>query len=289
MAEAVGLAIGAVSLAGLFTTCVECLDYISLGRDYSRDYEISITKLVLLKARLRAWGRPLQVTQVGQENPALRDCWVKERDTVGRCLIGIKTMFEDARQIESRYGLKASPIDSGALSILQEHTSGAFRQIESAFKSEMEKRQDQASLFEKTRWAVRDKKKFDSLIADLAFFVGGLEELSNRLQVLGLQQRLLQREVQEITDTDSINMMEKASNQIQAMAVSQISKEENLGKDAYGHTYIGTIIKDRAKVLNGNIGYQSQISHLYRDTQVSDDAHVVQGDMSNEAALAFFK
>ena len=54
MAEAAGLAIGAINLAGLFTTCVECIDYISLGRNHGRDYEMSMTKLLLLKARLSA-------------------------------------------------------------------------------------------------------------------------------------------------------------------------------------------------------------------------------------------
>ena len=83
--------------------------------------------------------------------------------------------------------------------------------------------------------------------------------------------------------------MEQAWDQPQAASLLQTTEKEKSGKDACDHTYIGTIIKDRAKVLNGNISHQCQISHLYRDTQVSDNAHVVQGDMSNEAALAFFK
>lgn len=39
MAEPLGLAIGDLGLAALFTTCVECMDYISLGRDYGADYQ----------------------------------------------------------------------------------------------------------------------------------------------------------------------------------------------------------------------------------------------------------
>ena len=287
MAEAAGLAIGTVGLAGLFTTCVECIDYISLGRNHGRDYEMSMTKLVLLKARLSAWGESLLVTQEGRENVALRDRWMEEQDTVGKCLVGIKTLFDDSKQIESRYGLKPLPADQSSLSILQGQESNTFRQIETAFKSKIERRQKNVHISKTTRWAIHDKKKVDSLIAELAFFIDGLQDLSDRLQVLGPQQRLLEVEIQAITDVDSINLMEDASNQLQSLTL-QSSPKERSGRDN-GHTYVGTIIKDRAKVLNGNLGYESQSSHSYRGTQASDDARVVQGDMSEEAALAFFK
>ena len=59
-----------------------------------------MTRLMLLKASLGAWGESLLVTQEGKENVTLRDRWLKERDTIGKCLAGIKTMFEDGRQIK---------------------------------------------------------------------------------------------------------------------------------------------------------------------------------------------
>lgn len=289
MAEAVGLAIGTIGLAGIFTTCIECIDYISLGRNHGRDYEISMTKLVLLKARLSAWGESLLVTRKGQENAALRDRWLQEQDTVGKCLVGINSIFEDSKRLESKYGLKPFSADQNSSSIPKEQKSKAFQQIEDKFKSRIQLRQKDVSVSRQIRWAIRDNKKFDSMVANLAFLIGGLEDLSDRLQVLRLQQRLLEAEVQAITDTDTISMLEDASTQIQALSSSQSPRKEDSGRDTYGHTYVGTIIKDRAKVLNGNLGLQSKSSHSYHGTQASSDAHVVQGDMSNEAARAFFK
>lgn len=199
-------------------------------------------------------------------------------------------MFEDAGQIESKYGLKALSANPGSsLSIAQAPKSNGFRQVESVLKSKMERRQGKTPVSRKISWAIRDKKKFDSLITDIDFFIGGLEDLSDRLQVLGLQQRLLQVEIQAITDTNSIDLVEQASNQTQALASSSDLKEETSERNAHGHTYIGNLIKDRARVLNGNIDDPSQISHMYRDNQMSDDARVVQGNVSNEAALAFFR
>ena len=214
---------------------------------------------------------------------------MEEQNTIGKCLVGIETIFEDGKQIESRYGLKPLPANQNSSSIPQEQRSNAFRQIENVFKSRIDLRQEDISTSKKTRWAIRDKKKFDSMIADIAFFISGLEDLSDRLQVLGLQQRLLEVEVQAITDTDSISLIEQALYQVQALASAQSSGETSCGRNIYGHSYFGTIIKDRAKVLNGNLGHQSQSTHSYHGTQASDDAYVVQGDMSNEAALAFFK
>ena len=146
-------------------------------------------------------------------------------------------------------------------------------------------------MWKKTCWTIRDKKKFDSLIADLAFYVDGLEKLSDRLQVLGLQRRLLEVEIRAITDTNSLRILEDASAQTRTALLSRESTDKDSGArgNTSGHTYIGTIIKDRAKVLNGNLGLQGQSSHFYDGTQTYDDAHIVQGNMSAEAALAFFK
>ncbi|KAG8525596.1 uncharacterized protein KY384_009240 [Bacidia gigantensis] len=288
MAEAAGLAIGAIGLAVLFTTCVEGLEYINLGRNHGRDFEMSMTKLLLLKARLSAWGEVLQVTQEGEENIMLRDRWLEEKETVGRCLVGVQSMFDESDQMESRYGLKRESSDQPSSS-LQEQRSKAFQQIEDKFNSVVRRRQESVSIPKKTRWAIHDKKKFDSLIADLAFFIDGLEDLGDRLQMLSLQQRLVELEVQEITDTESMSLMEDASTQIQALPSPQIAVKERSQGGIPGHTYVDTIIKDRAKVLNANVGLQSQSSHSYHGTQAYDDAQVVQGDVSNEVALAFFR
>jgi hypothetical protein len=37
--EVAGLALGAVGVAGLFTTCIECFDVVVAGKNFSEDYE----------------------------------------------------------------------------------------------------------------------------------------------------------------------------------------------------------------------------------------------------------
>ena len=105
MAEPIGLTIGGLGLAALFSTCIECMDYFHLGQNYGKDYELSLTKMILLKARLNAWGESLGVMVEGHELSSLRDRWLQERETVGRCLVGIKSIFDDSSMLEKRYGL----------------------------------------------------------------------------------------------------------------------------------------------------------------------------------------
>jgi hypothetical protein len=188
MAEPIGLTLGGLSLATLFSTCVECMDYIILGRNYGRDYEHSLNKMNLLKARLNAWGQYLRVTQKGEEIGVLRDCWDQEKETVEKCLVGIKIIFDDSGKLEERYGLRQYITDRDSVSpTRQARESPALRQMEEYFKSVTINRQENASLWKKATWAIHDKKKFDSLISDVAFYVDGLEKLSDKLNVLGLQ------------------------------------------------------------------------------------------------------
>ena len=52
MAETAGLVIGAVSLATTLTTCVDCFEYVQLGRNLDKHYQRSLLKLDIAKLKL---------------------------------------------------------------------------------------------------------------------------------------------------------------------------------------------------------------------------------------------
>ncbi|CAI4214559.1 unnamed protein product [Parascedosporium putredinis] len=56
MAETFGVIAGALSVAALFNNCVDCFEYIQLGRSFGRDFERCRLKLCVITTRLSRWG-----------------------------------------------------------------------------------------------------------------------------------------------------------------------------------------------------------------------------------------
>jgi hypothetical protein len=63
MAEVFGTVAGALSVAALFNNCVDCFEYIQLGRHFGRDFERCQLKLDIAKTRLSRWGEAVEVNK----------------------------------------------------------------------------------------------------------------------------------------------------------------------------------------------------------------------------------
>lgn len=143
-AEIAGLAIGAIALALLFTTCVELFDLFEVGKNCIYDYDLACTKISLLRERLRAWGNTLRVTEPGAEDFTLREQWPTEREIVAASLTGQRRKLYDSEALKQKYHLSVSSI--------------GFRR--------------------RTVWAIRDRAKVEKLIQDISFLVDGLEKIT---------------------------------------------------------------------------------------------------------------
>lgn len=51
-----GLTLSAISVAALFTTCIDCFNLFAAATDFERDYELLWTALAIQKLRLLLWG-----------------------------------------------------------------------------------------------------------------------------------------------------------------------------------------------------------------------------------------
>jgi hypothetical protein len=65
MAEAAGLVVGVVALAGLFNNTVECFEFVQLGRAFWKDFQTSQLKLDSARLRLSRRVRNKQYRLVG--------------------------------------------------------------------------------------------------------------------------------------------------------------------------------------------------------------------------------
>ena len=188
MAEVAGLALSVVPLASIFSACIECMDYFDRGRNCSKSFKNAMDKFDALETRLRKWGNELHVDKPGNALLAPKNQWGQEHATVEKALNSIIDILHDRQTLEKKYGLQEEGLDAD-----QEHNLSC-KEVSSSHRNSVSKsrlpnrgRQQVVPIWKKTMWAVRDNKKFDTLISDLAFWISILEKLTDRLQSFEVQ------------------------------------------------------------------------------------------------------
>ncbi|KAH7124958.1 hypothetical protein B0J13DRAFT_647001 [Dactylonectria estremocensis] len=153
--EVPGFVIGAVSLASLFKTCLECVEYIEAGKDMSKDLCISFTLLDLQKCRLQLFG-----DKSGIFEPECNPCGSNDFREKYRTFI---------KSLSDRV------------------TAENITDIE-AYADSVTEKQKGTNFFIKTRWAVHDRSKFKEpvevvtrLIDALTIFTGEEKSIKNEI------------------------------------------------------------------------------------------------------------
>lgn len=290
MAEAAGLAIGVVSLAGLCSACLELADYISLTQNLGHDYEVAFTKFLLLKARLTAWGNSLNVFQRGHENPQLRANWSRESEVVQRSLVAIKQLLEDAAGLEQKYGLRNEAKGNAHALTVSLQRPADIDAVEQALDVAVRQRQKRVPLRRKIVWAIRDKKAFGDLISQLAFYVNELEMLAQRLQVSSVQS--LSHSLQASPNTPAaLPLLEAATEEPDTGALRSKTDVERAAACTNGHLFLRNEIRERARVLHGDVGRfdTAGARHIYSGNEVLGEAKVIYGNASAEVMRDFFE
>jgi hypothetical protein len=162
-AEAAGLAVGVIALASLFTTCVELLDYVELGKNYLQDYRLACTKINILHTRLSIWGGAAHILHPGHEHPLLRV--PAKRDAVGTSLQSLKDVLSDTEILRRKYdlGTQELTLNTKDRARPQKFTNWSL------------------NLRRRTTWSIRDKAKFDKFIEDVSFLMNNLEKVTETL------------------------------------------------------------------------------------------------------------
>ena len=104
MAEAAGLALGIVALAGVFKDCVDLFAYISASRNLGQDYELLNIKLDIEKTLLLQWAFRVGLHSESQYDTRLDQPNVER--AISGVLSGIVLLLSDSQKLQSRYGLQ---------------------------------------------------------------------------------------------------------------------------------------------------------------------------------------
>ncbi|KAE9369679.1 hypothetical protein N431DRAFT_443310 [Stipitochalara longipes BDJ] len=207
-----GLALSAISVAALFTTCIECFDIVVAGKNFSEDYEQLCALFSLQRARFGLWGESVGLVPNPDGRRLRYDKNLDRPDIrpgVERILNNIKSFLEEAGKVDERYGLSSNIPQGSEVSSSQglDIFKGSFER----FKSRIRKHQNATSAWKVTRWAIHDADKFEGMLNRLKDFVDGLESITKSLGLLREQHERLREEIESISDTQSLRLLRDAS------------------------------------------------------------------------------
>jgi Prion-inhibition and propagation len=210
--EPIGLTLGAVGLAGLFSACVEYFVYVDTGRSYGRDLKILITKLEVEKTQLLIWGDAVGVLKPsgGDRNSQIDRPWVTE--TIERILGCIQKIFADTSKKESSYGLEpiSFPLlaDQNPTARVSTNRMRVFESSYSQFKARSNTSQRQTSIVAKARWAIHDRSKFQTMVSDLKELIDGLMDITPSIQPRARE--MVQADINSLSNVASVRLVQEA-------------------------------------------------------------------------------
>ena len=204
-AEAIaGLAIGAIGLTALFTTCIDAFHIVLSAHDFGNDYEVLCADLAIQRLRFCLWGETVGLVSRESLNPPVPLAALEEPDikpTVIQALQAIQYLLQEANRVRDQF---SSPPRSS-------HQLTLFRDTFNQFNLRANLSRKQASVATITKWALYGRATFQERIERLKSLIDGLEKVSESLGVLELQRRNMQIEIESMDDVDSLRLVRDAS------------------------------------------------------------------------------
>ena len=243
MAEAGGLAIGIFGLAGLFSTTVQCFEFIQLGRAFEKTFQTSQLKLDNLRLRLSRWGNSLGLSNNLHDNPhdaaLLENRLGPQAIEHARSVLGqILLLFADAESISHKFKSRTTANDSRLATFdPQVHLDSATVELHNKIHQLSVARQNRTGLRQKAKWALYEEKSLRRLIEDVTKLIDGLVELFPAHQEL--QRRLCEVEVSTMGAYESMPVLRDVAAKQDRFLEDAISRVANKGQ-TYNNVFSGS-------------------------------------------------
>jgi Prion-inhibition and propagation len=277
--EPAGFAIGVACLAGAFTSCIECFEYVQLGRKFGEDYGKCVLRLDAAKVRMSRWGASVGL---GAEPRTQQQISASEEEfRLARSLLEqIIDTFEDAEKLSGRFKKHAIMQKTKTEDLIvydaKSDLDTKYQWLHLTMRELVTKRQHETSLLKKTTWALYEKKRFDTMIDDVTGFVNELVELFPAAQ--DNQRALCKAEVSAIKETQDLALLKDTVRGDDELLEAAVKKElENRG-----HTVTNWKAGGNVKLWAGDdnaFGVESK-SHHFSEFSVSDFADVRLGNVN---------
>jgi hypothetical protein len=286
MVEAAGLVLGVAGGPAIFASCVDCLDYITLERNYGRDFEVSLAKVSILKGRLHGCGESLSITTANQTPSASSVQRKPQGEAIKRSLMGLQSCFNDERKLEKTYGLKPVSQNMSVATSNYPTVSPSLAEAQIGFKLTSSLRQRDTSFNKRVWWAIHDKKKFDALISDALLYIETIETICIQLNLMQIDRELCKAAVDRAKTLKGMQLLEQAIREMPSPTIEKVADVDEGISLGTGHIHIRTVTAEQARVALGNAGMTSTTRHYFRDA--SFGGRVLAGDSSVDAVKLLF-
>ncbi|KAI0858171.1 small s protein [Xylaria cubensis] len=260
MSDPFSITAGAVGIATAFSACIECFNYVQLGRHFGRDFQTCTLLLACAKMRLARWGEAVQI----DKDPMLNrpDATFEETQMAKKALLQILMLFADTEKISKKHKSSAKPgVD---LSVITTNgLDSAIAALSNRMKEISIKRQKTSSFFKLTSWAIYQRVELQELITGITLLIENLEKLFPA-------PKSQPKTAQETAQNPSRLCLESSGDaccKTSAIATLPGHYYANLAVD--GKAQIGDIFSD-------NWGGMQGVSHRYNGVQVcrNGKAHI---------------
>ena len=277
--EPFGLGVGIAGLAGVFTACIDCFEYIQLGRQFGQDYGKCLLRLDTARLRMSRWGTAMGLGP--EPHLRLRISASDEEIRLAQSLLEqVLDSFEDAERISERFKKRITiqNPDSNDLLVCNaaSDVDSDYQHLHLTMRELAIKRQKGTSIRKKAAWALYEKKRFEGMIEDVTGFTNQLVDLFPAVQ--DDQRALCMTEVSTIGKSRDLALLNNVAGQDDHMFSAEITKE----LEKRGHNVTDWKADGSSKMWIGDnnaFGVNSKGHNAARFT-VSDHANIHIGNVN---------
>ncbi|KAH6990275.1 prion-inhibition and propagation-domain-containing protein [Ilyonectria destructans] len=203
--ELLGAVASGVTLAALFKYAFEALDLIHLYQTQDVDFNKLQLQFRLEKCRLYNWG--IEMGLANNSRPNLLNNWY-HKDVVTDCLQHIMRLLSNAESIHDKYGCVEVTLPTELLIERGPQYSSSIAAVFDNFKIQSSRfEKSRATAHRKSRWIVRDRKKFILLIDEVRSLIDSLQNITNELSSTTRLEEALRSRIDGIPDVETLLMI----------------------------------------------------------------------------------
>ncbi|KAG8525685.1 uncharacterized protein KY384_000445 [Bacidia gigantensis] len=205
--EPAGLTVGVLALAGLFSNAIQCFEFVQLGRNFGKSFQINQLKLDNARLRLSRWGNAIGLSNDLQGARSLEERFGSQNVGHARSLLEqILGLFAEAESVSGKYKSRSEPHD-GQLETFDPRVDlePTVADLHNKMTELAASRQNKTGFRQRAKWALFEEKTSRRLIEDITDLIDGLVKLFRASQET--QRELCDTELSSISTKENIQVL----------------------------------------------------------------------------------